>query len=106
MPSGEVIARYHDLLRAEQSFRMSMSKNDLRGARPMSHHQGRVQAPSPSCAPPDCGSLPPGRDRHENHKIARTLQPLQRIAGHDPLAQNPFTDTARRILNDLGNPAQ
>lgn len=39
-------------------------------------------------------------------KIARTLQPLQRIAGHDPLAQNPFTDTARRILNDLGNPAQ
>ncbi|MCI6583488.1 MAG: transposase [Mobiluncus sp.] len=36
MPSGEVIASYHDLWHVEQSFRMS--KTDLR-ARPIFHHQ-------------------------------------------------------------------
>ena len=35
MPTGEVIASYHDLWHVEQSFRMS--KTDLR-ARPMFHH--------------------------------------------------------------------
>jgi hypothetical protein len=36
MPTGEVIASYHDLWKVEQSFRMS--KTDLR-ARPMFHHK-------------------------------------------------------------------
>ena len=38
-------------------------------------------------------------------KIVRTLRPLQqvnvRIAGHDHLAEDPLTDTAREILDTL-----
>jgi hypothetical protein len=43
-------------------------------------------------------------------KIVRALRPLQQItvqiAGHDHLAQDPLTDIAESILNDLGISAQ
>ncbi len=105
MPAGEVIASYHDLWRVEQSFRMS--KTDLR-ARPMFHHtRDAIEAHLTIVF----AALAVARYLQDAtgmsvKKIVRTLRPLQQItvqiAGHDHLAEDPLTDTARSILNDLG----
>ncbi len=109
MPAGEVIASYHDLWRVEQSFRMS--KTDLR-ARPMFHHTSDAIQAHLSIV---FAALAVARYLQDAtglsvKKIVRALRPLQqitvKIAGHDHLAQDPLTDTARSILNDLGIPAQ
>ena len=105
MPAREVIASYHDLWRVEQSFRMS--KTDLR-ARPMFHHtRDAIEAHLTVVF----AALAVARYLQDAtgmsvKKIVRTLRPLQQItvqiAGHDHLAEDPLTDTARSILNDLG----
>ena len=109
MPASEVIASYHDLWRVEQSFRMS--KTDLR-ARPMFHHTRDAIEAHLSIV---FAALAVARYLQDAtgmsvKKIVRALRPLQQItvqiAGHDHLAQDPLTDTARSILNDLGIPAQ
>ena len=98
MPAGEVIASYHDLWRVEQSFRMS--KTDLR-ARPMFHHtRDAIEAHLTVVF----AALAVARYLQDAtgmsvKKIVRALRPLQQItvqiAGHDHLAQDPLTDTAR-----------
>ena len=98
MPAGEVIASYHDLWQVEASFRMS--KTDLR-ARPIFHHtRESIEAHLTIVF----AALAVARYLQDAtgmsiKKIVRTLRPLQqinvRIAGHDHLAEDPLTDTAR-----------
>ena len=109
MPAGEVIASYHDLWHVEQSFRMS--KTDLR-ARPMFHHtRDAIEAHLTIVFT----ALAVARYLQDAtgmsiKKIVRALRPLQQItvqiAGHDHLAEDPLTDTAIAILDDLDLPAQ
>jgi hypothetical protein len=109
MPATEVISSYHDLWRVEQSFRMS--KTDLR-ARPMFHHtRDAIEAHLTVVF----AALAVARHLQDAtgmsiKKIVRTLRPLQQITvqivGHDHLAEDPLTDTARTILHGLHIPAQ
>jgi hypothetical protein len=109
MPATEVIGSYHDLWRVEQSFRMS--KTDLR-ARPMFHHtRDAIEAHLTVVF----AALAVARHLQDAtgmsiKKIVRTLRPLQQITvqivGHDHLAEDPLTDTARTILHGLHIPAQ
>ena len=105
MPAAEVIASYHDLWRVEQSFRMS--KTDLR-ARPMFHHtRDAIEAHLTIVF----AALAVARHLQDVtglsiRKIVQTLRPFQqitvRIAGHEHIAQDPLTPSAREILHALG----
>ena len=104
MPAAEVIASYHDLWRVEQSFRMS--KIDLR-ARPMFPHTKDAIEAHLTIA---MTALAVARFLQDAtgmsiKKVVRTLRPLQqitvRIAGHDHLAEDPLTESATSILEDL-----
>ena len=104
MPAAEVIASYHELWQVEASFRMS--KTDLR-ARPMFHHtKDAIEAHLTVVF----AALAVARHLQNAtglsiKKIVRTLRPLQqisvRIAGHEHLAEDPLTQTAMTILDDL-----
>jgi hypothetical protein len=109
MPSGEVLTSYHDLWHVEASFRMS--KTDLR-ARPMFHHTREAIEAHLTVV---FAALAVARYLQDAtglsiRKIVRTLRPLQqitvRIAGHEHVAEDPLTDSAKIILNDLGLSAQ
>jgi len=88
-----------------------MSKTDLR-ARPMFHHtRDAIEAHLTVVF----AALAIARYLQDAtglsiRKIVRTLRPLQqitvRIAGHDHLAEDPLTSTAKAILHDLNLPAQ
>jgi hypothetical protein len=104
MPAGEVIASYHDLWHVEQSFRMS--KTDL-AARPMFHHKRDAIEAHLTVV---FAALAVARDLQNStglsiKKIVQTLRPLQqvtvRIAGHEHVAADPLTPTARTILEAL-----
>ena len=104
MPPSEVISSYHDLWHVEQSFRMS--KTDL-AARPIFHHtRDAIEAHLTIVF----AALAIARDLQNTtgmsiKKIITTLRPLQqitvRIAGHDHLAADPLTPTAKTILDSL-----
>jgi len=104
MPAGEVISSYHDLWHVEQSFRMS--KTDLR-ARPMFHHtrdaiEAHLTVVFAALAVARYLQAATGLSIK---KIVRTLRPLQQItvhiAGHEHIAEDPLTDTAKTILDAL-----
>lgn len=109
MPASEVLTSYHEQWHVEASFRMS--KTDLR-ARPMFHHtRDAIEAHLTVVF----AALAIARYLQDAtglsiRKIVRTLRPLQqitvRIAGHDHLAEDPLTSTAKAILHDLNLPAQ
>lgn len=105
MPAAEVIDSYHDLWQVEASFRMS--KTDLR-ARPIFHHTREAIEAHLSVV---FAALAVARHLQAAtgmsiKKIVQTLRPLQqisvRIAGHDHLAADPLTDTARHIITTTG----
>ncbi len=109
MPAGEVLASYHELWQVEASFRMS--KTDLR-ARPMFHHTREAIEAHLTVV---FAALAVARYLQDAtglsiRKIVHTLRPLQqitvRIAGHDQLAEDPLTETAKSILRQLNLPAQ
>ena len=104
MPAGEVIASYHDLWHVEQSFRMS--KTDL-AARPMFHHTREAIEAHLTIV---FAALAIARHLQDAtglsiKKIVQTLRPIQqitvRIAGHEHIAADPLTPTARAILDAL-----
>ena len=109
MPAGEVIASYHELWHVEASFRMS--KRDLR-ARPIFHHTRDAIEAHLTIVFAALGVARYLQDATgmSIKKIVNTLRPLQhvtvRIAGHEPLAQDPITPAAESILDDLGLNAQ
>jgi transposase len=109
MPAGEVIASYHELWQVEASFRMA--KSDLR-ARPMFHHtRDAIEAHlTVVFAALAVARYLQNATGLSIKKIVRTLRPLQqitvRIAGHEHLAEDPLTDTARSILEDLNLPTE
>ena len=88
-----------------------MSKTDLR-ARPMFHQtRDAIEAHLTVVF----AALAVARDLQDAtgmsiKKIVRALRPLQQITiqivGHDHLAEDPLTDTARTILHGLHIPAQ
>lgn len=104
IPASEVISSYHDLWHVEQSFRMS--KSDLR-ARPVFHHERDAIEAHLTIV---MTALAIARDLQDRtgmsiKKIIRTLRPLQEItvtiAGHEHIATDPITDTAREILTAI-----
>ena len=109
MPAGEVIASYHELWQVEASFRMA--KSDLR-ARPMFHHtRDAIEAHlTVVFAALAVARYLQNATGLSIKKIVRTLRPLQqitvRIAGHEHLAEDPLTDTARSILEDVNLPTK
>ena len=109
MPAGEVIASYHELWQVEASFRMA--KSDLR-ARPMFHHtRDAIEAHlTVVFAALAVARYLQNATGLSIKKIVRTLRSLQqitvRIAGHEHLAEDPLTDTARSILEDLNLPTK
>ena len=109
MPAGEVIASYHDLWHVEQSFRMS--KTDL-AARPMFHHTREAIEAHLTIV---FAALAIARHIQNAtglsiKKIVQTLRPIQqitvRIAGHEPLAADPFSPVAEAFLDALEISAQ
>ncbi|MGD8150773.1 IS1634 family transposase [Ornithinimicrobium sp. Y1694] len=104
MPAGEVIASYHALWQVEASFRMS--KTDLR-ARPMFHHTREAIEAHLTIV---FAALAIGRYLQDVtgmsiKKIVQALRPIQqirvRIAGHEHLAEDQLTPTARSITEVL-----
>ena len=105
MPAGEVIASYHDLWQVEASFRMS--KSDLR-ARPIFHHTREAIEAHLTIV---FAALAIARYLQDTtglsiKKVVQALRPIQqirvRIAGHEHLAEDPLTDVATTMLEDLG----
>ena len=107
MDGAAVIAAYHELWQVEASFRMA--KSDLR-ARPMFHHtRDAIEAHlTVVFAALAVARYLQNATGLSIKKIVRTLRPLQqitvRIAGHEHLAEDPLTDTARSILEDVNLP--
>lgn len=104
MGAREVIERYHDLWRVEQSIRMS--NTDLR-AQPMFHHTREAIEAHLTIV---FAALAVARHLQEVtglsvRKIVQTLRPLQqitvRIAGHEHHAHDPLTPQAQAILHAL-----
>lgn len=105
MPASEIISSYHSLWQVEASFRLS--KSDLR-ARPVFHHDRDAIEAHLTVVMTALAVA-----RHLQNatgltikKIVRTLRPLQQItvniAGHQHVAADPLTDTARQILTATG----
>jgi hypothetical protein len=107
MPPEEVIGKYHELWRVEQSFRMS--KTDLQ-ARPIFHHtRDAIEAHLTIVFT----ALAVARYLQQGagvsiRRLVRTLRPLQEItviiAGHPHIAADPITADADRILTALQIP--
>ena len=106
MPATEVIARYHDLWRVEQSFRMS--KSDL-AARPIFH---RTREAIEAHLTIVFTALAIARDLQARSgwslkKIIRALRPLQhvtiRLTGQQLQAEPTIPDDVAELLADLGH---